>query len=139
MVDLVIPAGYSFNLDGTAIYLTMAAIFLAQATNTPMPIGDQLVLLGILLISSKGAAAVTGGGFIVLAGTLSSVGNIPPESIAVIFGIDRFMSEARALTNLVGNGVATIFISKVTGNLDSNKLHEALDQKKAIGEPAPAV
>ena len=130
VVDLVIPAGYSFNLDGTAIYLTMAAIFLAQATNTPMPLGDQLVLLGILLISSKGAAAVTGGGFIVLAGTLSSVGSIPPESIAVIFGIDRFMSEARALTNLVGNGVATIFVSRVTGNLDVEKLHKELDRQR---------
>jgi len=127
VVDLVIPAGYSFNLDGTAIYLTMAAVFLAQATNTPMTIGEELVLLGILLISSKGAAAVTGGGFIVLAGTLSSVGKIPPESIAVIFGIDRFMSEARALTNLVGNGVATIFVSKMTGNLDSEKLRRVLN------------
>ena len=131
VVDLVIPAGYSFNLDGTAIYLTMAAVFLAQATNTPMTIGEELVLLGILLISSKGAAAVTGGGFIVLAGTLSSVGKIPPESIAVIFGIDRFMSEARALTNLVGNGVATIFISKMTGNLDSEKLRRELNGHKA--------
>lgn len=139
VVDLVIPAGYSFNLDGTAIYLTMAAIFLAQATNTPMPLGDQLVLLGILLISSKGAAAVTGGGFIVLAGTLSSVGSIPPESIAVIFGIDRFMSEARALTNLVGNGVATIFVSRVTGNLDVEKLHAELDRKKVVGQPVPTV
>lgn len=110
-----IPVGYSFNLDGTAIYLTMAAIFWREPV--PMPLGDQLVLLGILLISSKGAAAVTGGGFIVLAGTLSSVGNIPPESIAVIFGIDRFMSEARALTNLVDNSVATIFISKIAGAL----------------------
>ena len=89
------------------------------------------MLLGILLISSKGAAAVTGGGFIVLAGTLSSVGKIPPESIAVIFGIDRFMSEARALTNLVGNGVATIFISKMTGNLDSEKLRRELNGHKA--------
>ena len=134
VVDLVIPAGYSFNLDGTAIYLTMSAIFLAQATNTPMSLADQLVLLGILLVSSKGAAAVTGGGFIVLAGTLGSVGSIPPESIAVIFGIDRFMSEARALTNLVGNGVATIFISKMTGNLDMARLRQELDQ-----EPSPEV
>ena len=127
VVDLVIPTGYSFNLDGTAIYLTMAAIFLAQATNTPMPIGSQFVLLAILLVSSKGAAAVTGGAFIVLAGTLNSVGTIPPESIAVIFGIDRFMSEARALTNLVGNGVATIAVAKITGNLDLDQLRRELD------------
>lgn len=127
VVDLVIPTGYSFNLDGTAIYLTMAAIFLAQATNTPMPLGAQLALLAILLVSSKGAAAVTGGAFIVLAGTLNSVGSIPPESIAVIFGIDRFMSEARALTNLVGNGVATIAVAKITGNLDSEQLRRELD------------
>lgn len=134
VVDLVIPTGYSFNLDGTAIYLTMGAIFLAQATNTPMTIGSQLVLLAILLVSSKGAAAVTGGAFIVLAGTLNSVGSIPPESIAVIFGIDRFMSEARALTNLVGNGVATIAIAKITGRLDSEQLHQELN-----GLPEPAV
>lgn len=127
VVDLVIPTGYSFNLDGTAIYLTMAAIFLAQATNTPMDWIDQLVLLGILLLSSKGAAAVTGGAFIVLAGTLNSVGTIPPESIAIIFGIDRFMSEARALTNLVGNGVATIVVAKWTGQLDLEKLRYELD------------
>ncbi len=129
VVDLVIPAGYSFNLDGTAIYLTMAAVFLAQATNTPMTIGEELVLLGILLISSKGAAAVTGGGFIVLAGTLSSVGKIPPESIAVIFGIDRFMSEARALTNLVGNGVATIVVAKWVKELDAKQLDDVLNNR----------
>lgn len=127
VVDLVIPTGYSFNLDGTAIYLTMAAIFLAQATNTPMTWVDQLVLLGILLLSSKGAAAVTGGAFIVLAGTLNSVGTIPPESIAIIFGIDRFMSEARALTNLIGNGVATIVVARWTGQLDLKKLRHELD------------
>lgn len=126
VVDLVIPTGYSFNLDGTAIYLTMAAIFLAQATNTPMGWMDQFLLLGILLLSSKGAAAVTGGAFIVLAGTLHSVGTIPPESIAIIFGIDRFMSEARALTNLVGNGVATIFVSKWTNQLDVEKMKAEL-------------
>jgi len=127
VVDLVIPTGYSFNLDGTAIYLTMAAIFLAQATNTPMGWGDQLVLLGILLLSSKGAAAVTGGAFIVLAGTLNSVGTIPPESIAIIFGIDRFMSEARALTNLIGNGVATVVVAKITRQLDIKQLRYELD------------
>ncbi|MDR2008774.1 MAG: dicarboxylate/amino acid:cation symporter [Alphaproteobacteria bacterium] len=127
VVDLVIPAGYSFNLIGTAIYLTMAAIFLAQATNTHMSWGDQLVLLGIMLIASKGAAAVTGGAFIVLAGTLGSVGTIPPESVAIVFGIDRFMSEARALTNLIGNGVATIVTAKWTGQLDAEQLKRVLD------------
>ena len=129
VVDLVIPTGYSFNLDGTAIYLTMAAIFLAQATNTALTMADQLTLLVILIVSSKGAAAVTGGGFIVLAGSISSVSNIPPESLAIIFGIDRFMSEARALTNLVGNGVASITIAKMTGNLDSDKLQRELAAK----------
>ncbi|WP_394027341.1 dicarboxylate/amino acid:cation symporter [Desulfovibrio falkowii] len=128
VVDLVIPTGYSFNLDGTAIYLTMAAIFLAQATNTALTTADQLTLLIILIISSKGAAAVTGGGFIVLAGSISSVSSIPPESLAIIFGIDRFMSEARALTNLVGNGVASITIAKITGKLDQEQLRRELDK-----------
>src|SRR5262249_42422493 len=108
VVGLVIPTGYSFNLDGTCIYLTMAAIFLAQATNTELTIWQQLGIIAVLLLTSKGAAGVTGSGFIVLAATLSSVGHIPVASIAVILGIDRFMSEARALTNLVGNGVATV-------------------------------
>jgi aerobic C4-dicarboxylate transport protein len=127
VVDLVIPAGYSFNLIGTAIYLTMAGVFLAQATNAHMGLGDQLILLGIMLIASKGAAAVTGGAFIVLAGTIGSIGTIPPESVAIIFGIDRFMSEARALTNLIGNGVATIVTAKWTGQLDAEQLKNALD------------
>jgi aerobic C4-dicarboxylate transport protein len=112
VVGLVIPAGYSFNLDGTCIYLTMATLFLAQATNTDLSIWQQLGVLGVLLVTSKGAAGVTGSGFITLAATLSSTGTIPVASIALILGIDRFMSEARALTNLVGNGVATIVISK---------------------------
>lgn len=129
VVDLVIPTGYSFNLDGTAIYLTMASVFLAQATNTPMTLSDELILLTVLLISSKGAAAVTGGAFIVLAGTLGSVGSIPPESIAIIFGIDRFMSEARALTNLVGYGVGTIAVAKMTGQLDDDRMRDVLDKK----------
>src|SRR6201991_33551 len=104
-VGLVIPTGYSFNLDGTAIYLTMAAVFIAQATNTPMTLVQELTLLGVLLLTSKGAAGVTGSGFIVLAATLSAVGGLPVAGLALILGIDRFMSEARALTNLVGNGV----------------------------------
>jgi len=118
VVGLVIPTGYSFNLDGTAIYLTMAAVFIAQATNTPMPIGQQLFLLAVLLLTSKGAAGVTGSGFIVLAATLSTVGHVPVAGLALILGIDRFMSEARALTNLIGNGVATVVVARWTGDLD---------------------
>ena len=105
VVGLVIPAGYSFNLDGTSIYLTMAAVFIAQATNTHLDLIHQLTLLAVLLLTSKGASGVTGSGFIVLAATLASVGHVPVEGLALILGIDRFMSEARALTNLVGNGV----------------------------------
>jgi aerobic C4-dicarboxylate transport protein len=115
---LVIPAGYSFNLDGTSIYLTMATLFIAQATNTPMNLVQQLTLLGVLLLTSKGAAGVTGSGFIVLAATLSSVGTLPVAGLALILGIDRFMSEARALTNVIGNGVATLVVAKWTGELD---------------------
>ena len=108
----MIPTGYSFNLDGTSIYLTMAAVFIAQATNTPMTLTQQLTLLAVLLLTSKGAAGVTGSGFIVLAATLSAVGNVPVAGLALILGIDRFMSEARALTNLIGNGVATVVVGK---------------------------
>uniref|UniRef100_UPI003FA39D04 dicarboxylate/amino acid:cation symporter n=1 Tax=Collimonas fungivorans TaxID=158899 RepID=UPI003FA39D04 len=107
VVGLVIPTGYSFNLDGTSIYLTMAAVFIAQATDTPMSLMQQLTLLAVLLLTSKGAAGVTGSGFIVLAATLSAVGHVPVAGLALILGIDRFMSEARALTNTIGNGVAT--------------------------------
>jgi aerobic C4-dicarboxylate transport protein len=115
VVGLVVPSGYSFNLDGTCIYLTMAAVFLAQATDTPMTIGQQLLMLGVLLLTSKGAAGVTGSGFIVLAGTLAAVDGPPLASLALILGIDRFMSEARALTNLVGNALATLVVSRWTG------------------------
>jgi aerobic C4-dicarboxylate transport protein len=118
VVGLVIPAGYSFNLDGTSIYLTMATLFIAQATNTPMSLAQQLTLLAVLLLTSKGAAGVTGSGFIVLAATLSSVGTLPVAGLALILGIDRFMSEARALTNVIGNGVATLIVAKWTGELD---------------------
>jgi aerobic C4-dicarboxylate transport protein len=126
VVGLVIPTGYSFNLDGTSIYLTMAAVFIAQATNTPMTLLDQLTLLGVLLLTSKGAAGVTGSGFIVLAATLSAVGTLPVTALALILGIDRFMSEARALTNLVGNGVATLVVAKWCGALDKQRLYEQL-------------
>jgi aerobic C4-dicarboxylate transport protein len=126
VVGLVIPTGYSFNLDGTSIYLTMAAVFIAQATNTPMTVLDQLTLLGVLLLTSKGAAGVTGSGFIVLAATLSAVGTLPVTALALILGIDRFMSEARALTNLVGNGVATLVVAKWCKALDETKLKQEL-------------
>ena len=122
VVGLVIPTGYSFNLDGTSIYLTMAAIFIAQATNTPLALMQELTILGVLLLTSKGASGVTGSGFIVLAATLSSVPTIPVAGLALILGVDRFMSEARALTNLIGNGVATIVVSKWEKELDEAQL-----------------
>jgi aerobic C4-dicarboxylate transport protein len=128
-VGLVIPTGYSFNLDGTSIYLTMAAVFIAQATNTPMTLLQQLTLLAVLLLTSKGAAGVTGSGFIVLAASLSAVGHVPVAGLALILGIDRFMSEARALTNLIGNGVATIVVAKWTGDLDTQRLHDRLNHE----------
>jgi aerobic C4-dicarboxylate transport protein len=126
VVGLVIPAGYSFNLDGTSIYLTMATVFIAQATNTPLDLTHQLELLAILLLTSKGAAGVTGSGFIVLAATLSATGTVPVAGVALILGIDRFMSEARALTNLVGNGVATLVVARWCHALDDAKLKEQL-------------
>jgi aerobic C4-dicarboxylate transport protein len=137
VVGLVIPTGYSFNLDGTCIYLTMAAIFLAQATNTDLSIWQQLGIIGILLLTSKGAAGVTGSGFIVLAATLASVGHIPVASIALILGVDRFMSEARALTNLIGNGVATVVISKWEDAVDENRLREHLEHETELEADAP--
>jgi len=137
VVGLVIPTGYSFNLDGTCIYLTMAAIFLAQATNTELTLLQQLGIIGILLLTSKGAAGVTGSGFIVLAATLASVGSIPVASIALILGVDRFMSEARALTNLVGNGVATVVVSKWENALDEQRLHQQLNNETDIEAEAP--
>jgi aerobic C4-dicarboxylate transport protein len=137
VVGLVIPTGYSFNLDGTCIYLTMAAIFLAQATNTELTLWQQLGIIGILLLTSKGAAGVTGSGFIVLAATLASVGTIPVASIALILGVDRFMSEARALTNLVGNGVATIVVSKWEDALDERRMREHLDHETELEADAP--
>ncbi|MBF7731274.1 dicarboxylate/amino acid:cation symporter [Pseudomonas sp. N040] len=137
VVGLVIPTGYSFNLDGTSIYLTMAAVFIAQATDTPMDITHQLTLLAVLLIASKGAAGVTGSGFIVLAATLSAVGHLPVAGLALILGIDRFMSEARALTNLIGNGVATLVVAKWCKQLDSEQLHSELGS--SVERPALAV
>jgi aerobic C4-dicarboxylate transport protein len=132
VVGLVIPMGYSFNLDGTSIYLTMATLFIAQATNTHVSFVQQLEILAVLLLTSKGAAAVTGGGFITLAATLSAVGNIPVAGLALLLGIDRFMSEARAITNLIGNGVASIAVSKWEGELDLAKAQDALDHPNRI-------
>ncbi|OEC36077.1 aerobic C4-dicarboxylate transport protein [Pseudomonas cuatrocienegasensis] len=132
VVGLVIPTGYSFNLDGTSIYLTMAAVFIAQATDTPMDITHQITLLLVLLVASKGAAGVTGSGFIVLAATLSAVGHLPVAGLALILGIDRFMSEARALTNLIGNAVATLVVAKWCNELDEDTLRQEL----ASGAPA---
>jgi aerobic C4-dicarboxylate transport protein len=129
VVGLVIPTGYSFNLDGTSIYLSMAAIFIAQATNTSLTLTQELTLLGVLLLTSKGAAGVTGSGFITLAATLSTVPTIPVAGLALILGIDRFMSEARALTNLIGNGVATIVAAKWENELDQQQLDAQLKVK----------
>lgn len=135
VVGLVVPAGYSFNLDGTSIYLTMAAIFVAQATNTPLTLSEELGLLAILLVTSKGAAGVTGSGFIVLAATLSVTDKVPVAGLALILGIDRFMSEARALTNLVGNTVATVVVAKWCGELDEVRMRQHLD-RRVIEEPS---
>ncbi len=137
VVGLVIPTGYSFNLDGTSIYLTMAAVFIAQATDTPMDLTHQITLLLVLLVASKGAAGVTGSGFIVLAATLSAVGHLPVAGLALILGIDRFMSEARALTNLIGNGVATIVVAKWCKELDEDTLQREL-ASGGKEQPVPA-
>src|SRR3954454_14083579 len=129
VVGLVIPTGYTFNLDGTCIYLTMAAVFLAQATNTDLTLSQELGLIAILLLTSKGAAGVTGSVFIVLAATLASLPTVPVASIALILGVDRFMSKARALTNLIGNGVATVVVAKWEGALDETRMRQLLDNE----------
>jgi aerobic C4-dicarboxylate transport protein len=125
VVGLVIPTGYSFNLDGTSIYLSMAAIFIAQVYRVDLSVGQQLTLLGILMLTSKGAAGVTGSGFIVLASTLAATNTVPVEGVALLLGVDRFMSEARAITNLIGNGVATLVVSRSEGAFDDAKRIEA--------------
>ncbi len=129
VVGLVIPTGYSFNLDGTSIYLTMAAVFVAQATNTPLTLTQTLTILAVLLLTSKGAAGVTGSGFVTLAATFAAIPTIPVAGLALILGIDRFMSEARALTNLVGNGVATVVISKWEKELDGERMQMVLNRE----------
>ena len=128
VVGLVIPTGYSFNLDGTSIYLSMAAIFIAQVYGVDLSIGQQLSLLGVLMLTSKGAAGVTGSGFIVLASTLAATHLVPIEGVALLLGVDRFMSEARTITNLIGNGVATLVISRSEGAFD--------DARRAAAEAA---
>ncbi len=126
VVGLVIPTGYSFNLDGTAIYLTMASVFIAQACDVDMTLTQQLTLLAVLLLTSKGAAGVTGSGFIVLAATLSAVGHVPIAGLALILGIDRFMSEARAITNMIGNGIACVVVGHWCKEVDNTKMHSML-------------
>ena len=135
VVGLVLPTGYTFNADGTSIYLTMAAIFVAQATNTPLTLGDQLVVLGVLLLTSKGSAGVAGAGFVTLAATLSSIGTVPVTGLVLLLGVDRFMNEARAVTNLIGNGVATIAIAKWDGALDQTMVREVIEEQRGTAPP----
>ena len=139
VVGLVVPTGYSFNLDGTNIYMTMAALFIAQACDIPLSLGDQILLLAVAMLSSKGAAGVTGAGFITLAATLSVVPSVPIAGMTLILGVDRFMSECRALTNLVGNATAAVVVARWEGELDQEQLHAALDgQAPALPDAGPA-
>jgi aerobic C4-dicarboxylate transport protein len=126
VVGMVLPTGYTFNADGTSIYLAMAAVFVAQATNTDLSIGDQMVLLGVLLLTSKGSAGVAGAGFVTLAATLSSIHTVPVAGLVLLLGVDRFMNEARAVTNLIGNGVATIAVAKWDGAFDQQQAREVM-------------
>ena len=130
-VGFVVPTGYSFNLDGTNIYMTMAAVFLAQATDTPLDLGQQIRLLLVAMVSSKGATGVTGAGFITLAATMAAVPSIPIQSVAILIGIDRFMSECRAITNLIGNGVATVVISRSENEISAAELNEAMTRTRS--------
>ena len=134
VVGLTVPTGYSFNLDGTCLYLTLAVLYLAQATNTPLSLGQQLGIIGVLLLTSKGAAGVTGSGFIVLAATLASVGTVPVAAIMLIFGIDKFMSECRALTNMIGNSVATLVVAKSENVFDVERARRILNREEVLDE-----
>jgi len=136
VVGLVVPTGYSFNLDGTNIYMTLAALFIAQATGVDLSIGDQILLLGVAMLSSKGAAGVTGAGFITLAATLSIVPSVPVAGMTLILGVDRFMSECRSLTNFIGNAVATIVVSRWEGKLDRTQLQAAMRGEGGVPSPA---
>jgi aerobic C4-dicarboxylate transport protein len=134
VTGLVIPTGYSFNLDGTNIYMTLATLFLAQATNTHLTLIQEGTILAIAMLTSKGASGVTGAGFVTLAATLAIVPDIPIQALAILVGIDKFMSECRALTNLIGNGVATIVISRTEGELDVDQLRQAMAHPLTAGE-----
>jgi aerobic C4-dicarboxylate transport protein len=139
VVGLVVPTGYSFNLDGTCIYMSLASLFIAQACNIPLSLGDQLLLMAVAMLSSKGAAGVTGSGFIVLAATLAATHKIPVEGMALILGIDRFMSECRSLTNFVGNAVAAIVVSRWERGVDPARLRAAFSGGGGASTPgAPA-
>jgi aerobic C4-dicarboxylate transport protein len=129
VVGLVVPAGYSFNLDGTTIYLSMAVIFLSQVFNVNLTLSEMLTIVGVLMITSKGAAGVTGSGFVVLASTLTAIKVIPVEGLALLLGVDRFMSEARAITNFIGNGVATVFLANQEKAFDRNMMEAALSNE----------
>jgi DAACS family dicarboxylate/amino acid:cation (Na+ or H+) symporter/aerobic C4-dicarboxylate transport protein len=135
---MIIPSGLTFNPDGQAIYYTIAAIFIAQATNTPLSFSDQLIVLAVLMFTSKGSAGVTGSGFIILAATLASLGTIPVAGMVLLLGVDRFMSEARAITNTIGNGVGTLAIAKWVGALDKDKLREAMEAEVAVKQQESA-
>jgi aerobic C4-dicarboxylate transport protein len=135
VVGLVVPAGYSFNLDGTNIYLTMAALFVAQALNIDLTMRQQLTVLGVAMLTSKGASGVTGAGFITLAATLAVVPSIPVAGLALILGIDRFMSEARSITNFIGNGVAAVVVARWEGELDTARLTEELSGRSSMPPP----
>jgi len=137
VVGLVVPAGYSFNLDGTAIYMTMAAVFVAQASGVHLSAPQQISILAILMLTSKGAAGVTGSGFITLAATLSAIPEIPPAALALLVGVDRFMSEARAITNLIGNAVATVAIARWDGALDLDRARGVLATHGSDPGPDP--
>jgi aerobic C4-dicarboxylate transport protein len=139
VVGLTVPTGYSFNLDGTCIYLTMAAIFIAQATNTPLSLSQELTILFVLMLTSKGAATVTGGGFITLAATLASIGTPPVAGLVILVGVDRFMSEARALTNMVGNGVATVVVARWENAIDLDRARRVLAGEAVPELDSPAV
>jgi DAACS family dicarboxylate/amino acid:cation (Na+ or H+) symporter/aerobic C4-dicarboxylate transport protein len=130
VVGIVLPAGYTFNADGTSIYLTMAAIFVAQATNTYLSLWDQLLVLGVLMLTSKGSAGVAGAGFVTLAATLASMDKIPVAGMALLLGVDRFVNQARAVTNLIGNGVATIVVAKWEGDFDKKRTGEETEYEE---------
>ena len=141
VVGLVVPSGVTFNPDGQCIYYTMAAIFIAQATNTPLSLMDQFVILGVLMVTSKGSAGVTGSGFITLAATLASMGNIPVAGMVLLLGVDRFMSEARAITNTIGNAVGTVAVARWVGAVDTVRMHRILDGHpvEPLAAPEPDV